>query len=53
MAGKLRGRKLATYGKVTIDYIPTEKMAADILTKPLAATAFNRCIQGLVATERN
>ena len=46
-------RQLATYGKVTIDYDPTEKMVADILTKPLAATAFNRCIQRLIATERN
>jgi hypothetical protein len=46
-------RQLATYGKVTIDYVPTERMVADILTKPLAATAFKRCIQGLIATERN
>jgi hypothetical protein len=46
-------RQLAVYGKVTIDYIPTESMLADILTKPLAVTAFKRCIQGLIATGRN
>jgi hypothetical protein len=42
-------RQLATYGKVSIDYVSTESMLADILTKPLAATAFKRCIQGLIA----
>jgi hypothetical protein len=46
-------RQLATYRKVTIDYIPTESMLADILTKPLTTITFKRCIQGLIATGHN
>jgi hypothetical protein len=46
-------RQLATYGKVTIDYVPIESMLADILTKPLAVTAFKHCVQGLIATTHN
>jgi len=42
-------RQLVTYGKTTVEYIPTEEMVADILTKPLALTAFRRCIQRLLA----
>jgi Reverse transcriptase (RNA-dependent DNA polymerase)/Integrase core domain/GAG-pre-integrase domain len=41
-------RELVSYGKTTIDYIPSGDMVADILTKPLPAIAFNRCIRGLL-----
>ena len=37
-------RELVTYGKVTVDYLPTEEMVADILTKPLPISAFQRCL---------
>jgi hypothetical protein len=40
-------RELVSYGKATIDYMPTEDMVADMLTKPLPLTAYRRCIQGL------
>jgi hypothetical protein len=42
-------RQLVTYGKATVEYLPTGDMVADILTKPLTATAFRRCIQGLLS----
>ena len=39
-------RELVSSGKVLIDYISTTDMIADVLTKPLPLTAFQRCIQG-------
>ena len=39
-------RQLVAYRKITISYLPTEEMLADILTKPLPITAFKRCIKG-------
>jgi hypothetical protein len=41
-------RQLVEYGKIKLDYCPTENMLADALTKPLGFQAFNRCIQRLV-----
>ena len=41
-------RELVSFGKVAVDYIPTEDMKADILTKPLPFVAFKRCIGGLL-----
>jgi hypothetical protein len=41
-------RELVSYRKATVEYVPSGDMLADVLTKPLAATAFNSCIQGLV-----
>jgi hypothetical protein len=41
-------RQLVAYGKTTLAYLPTEKMLADILTKPLANIAFRRCIKDLL-----
>lgn len=42
-------RELVTYGKTVIDYISTNEMVADILTKPLPLTAYKRCIEGLLS----
>ena len=39
-------RELVSSGKVSIDYISTTDMIADVLTKPLPLAAFRRCIQG-------
>jgi len=41
-------RQLVAYGKLSIEHIGTEEMLADILTKPLAITAFTRCISGFL-----
>jgi hypothetical protein len=41
-------RELVSSGKTVIDYIRTEDMAADALTKPLPLLAFKRCIQDLL-----
>jgi hypothetical protein len=41
-------RELIAYGKTTVEYLPTESMLADILTKPLGITAYRRCIQGIL-----
>ena len=41
-------RQLVAFGKAYIEYKPTEEMLADLLTKPLALSAFKRCIQGLL-----
>jgi transposase InsO family protein len=40
-------RELIAFQKATVEYIPTEDMKADILTKPLPVIAFRRCIEGL------
>jgi hypothetical protein len=40
-------RQLVTFGKVTVKYISTKDMVADILTKPLRYTVFYHFIQGL------
>jgi len=42
-------RELIAYQKATVEYVPTEAMKADMLTKPLSVTAFRRCIEGLFA----
>ena len=44
-------RQLVAYGKMTLSYLRTEDMLADILTKPLPITAFKRCIQGYLEPE--
>jgi hypothetical protein len=41
-------RQLVEYGKIKLDYCPTEDMLADVLTKPLGFRAFSGCIQKLV-----
>jgi hypothetical protein len=41
-------RQLVEYGKIKLDYCPTEDMLADVLTKPLGFRAFHACIQRLV-----
>jgi hypothetical protein len=41
-------RELVVFNKTTVDYLPTSEMLADFLTKPLAATAFKRCIQSFL-----
>jgi hypothetical protein len=41
-------RQLVEYGKIKLDYCPTEDMLADVLTKPLGFQAFSGCIQKLV-----
>jgi hypothetical protein len=37
-----------SFGKTTIDYMPTEDMLADILTKPLPYPAFKKLIEVLL-----
>ena len=41
-------RELVSFGKTTIDYMPTEDMLADILTKPLPYPAFKKLIEVLL-----
>jgi hypothetical protein len=41
-------RELVSSGKTIIDYIRTEDMTADALTKPLPLLVFKRCIQDLL-----
>jgi hypothetical protein len=41
-------RELVCSGKTIIEYIRTEDMAADALTKPLPSLALKRCIQDLL-----
>ena len=40
-------RELVAYNKAIIDYVLTEEMVVDMLTKPLPLTALRRCIGGL------
>lgn len=40
-------RDLISFGKTSVDYIRTEDMKADMLTKPLPLATYNRCIEGL------
>jgi hypothetical protein len=42
-------RELVAFNKVTIKYIPTKEIVANILTKPLLLVALRRCIRGLFA----
>ena len=44
-------RQLVAYRKMTLSYLRTEDMLADILTKPLPVTAYRRCIQGYLGLE--
>ncbi len=37
-------REVESSGRITIHYVPTDKMAADSLTKPLTAVKFKRFI---------
>ena len=41
-------RQLVAFRKAYIEYKPTEEMLADLLTKPLALTAFRRYIRCLL-----
>lgn len=41
-------RELIAYGKATVTYLATQDMIADILTKPLTAKPFERCIGTLL-----
>jgi hypothetical protein len=41
-------RQLVTFNKATVSYLSTVDMIADILTKPLAVTAFKRCSQAIL-----
>jgi hypothetical protein len=41
-------RELVSYRKATVEYVPSGDILADVLTKLLAAIAFNSCIRGLV-----
>lgn len=43
-------RELVSYRKATVEYLPSEDMIADILTKPLPAAGFKRCINGLLVS---
>ncbi len=42
-------RELVSFRKAAVEYCPTESMLADILTKPLPATAFKRCLQAIMS----
>jgi len=42
-------RELVAFNKVTVEYIPTEEMVANMLTKPLSLAGLRRCIGGLFA----
>jgi hypothetical protein len=42
-------RELVAFKKVTIEYIPSKEIVANILTKPLSLAALRRCIRGLFA----
>ena len=41
-------RQLVEYGKIKLDYCPTDNIIADVQTKPLGFRAFYRYIQRLV-----
>jgi hypothetical protein len=41
-------RELVSFGKTTVDYMPTEDMLADILTKPLPYPAFKKLVKVLL-----
>jgi hypothetical protein len=41
-------RQLVVYKKTILIYISTDKILADILTKPLPNIMFQRCIEGLL-----
>jgi hypothetical protein len=45
-------RQLVAFGKMDVDYIRTEDMLADVLTKPLPLPAFSRCIKGYLRSPR-
>jgi hypothetical protein len=42
-------RELVAFNKVTIEYIPTKEIVANMLTKPLSLAALRRYIRGLFA----
>jgi hypothetical protein len=41
-------RQLVEYGKIKLDYCPTDEMLADVLTKPLGCRTFKECSRKLV-----
>jgi hypothetical protein len=41
-------RQLVEYGKIKLDYCPTEDMLADVLTKPLGFRMFSSLVQRLM-----
>jgi hypothetical protein len=40
-------RELVAFNKVTVEYIPTKEIVANILTKPLSLIGLKRYIRGL------
>lgn len=44
-------RQLIAFKKMRVDYVPTADIIADVLTKPLALPAFERCTQGYLVPE--
>jgi hypothetical protein len=40
-------RELVAFNKVTVEYIPTKEIVANMLTKPLSLVGLKRCIGGL------
>lgn len=44
-------RQLIAFGKMSVEYVQTEDMLADVLTKPLPLPAFLRCIRGYLVQQ--
>jgi hypothetical protein len=40
-------RELVSFDKTVVGYVPTEDNIADVLTKPLPLSTFQRCVRGL------
>jgi hypothetical protein len=46
-------RQLIAAGKMTVSYLPTHDMLADILTKPLPLQPLKRCIRNYLIAPAN